>query len=253
LTFTFVFFSIVSISENIADVGSRIEAAAGRAGRDSSAITLMAVSKTFPVESVLEAHAAGIRVFGENRVQEFAGKAEALRGLSSAQWHLIGHLQSNKAARAVELFDAVDSIDSMKLAEKLNAAAEKMGKTLPVLIEINVGGEEAKSGIGLGSGELSRILINAETWKNLAVRGLMTVPPYIEDPEGARFYFRRLREIRDKIAARNLPGISMDVLSMGMSHDFEVAIEEGSTCVRVGTAIFGERKALQRSEVRLQK
>ncbi|MGA9474197.1 MAG: YggS family pyridoxal phosphate-dependent enzyme [Terriglobales bacterium] len=232
----------MSISENIGEVRSRIEAAAGRAGRNSSAITLMAVSKTFPVESVHEAHAAGVRVFGENRVQEFMRKADAVCGLAGAEWHLIGHLQSNKAAKAVELFDAVDSIDSMKLAEKLNADAKKIGKTLPVLIEINVGGEEAKSGIGLGSGELSRILINAETWKNLAVRGLMTVPPYTEDPEGARPYFRRVREIRDKIAGRNLPGISMNVLSMGMSHDFEVAIAEGSTCVRVGTAIFGVRE-----------
>lgn len=232
----------MSISENIADVRSRIEAAARRAGRNSSVITLMAVSKTFPAESVREAHAAGVRVFGENRVQEFAGKVDALRSLPGAEWHLIGHLQSNKAAKAVELFSAVDSIDSLKLAEKLNAAAEKLGKSLPVLIEINVGGEEAKSGIGLGSGELSRILINAETWKSLAVRGLMTVPPYTDDPEGARPYFRRLREIREKIAARHLPGVSMDVLSMGMSHDFEVAIEEGSTCVRVGTGIFGERQ-----------
>ena len=230
-----------------------MKAAARRAARDSSAIALMAVSKTFPVESVRLAYAAGIRVFGENRVQEFAGKADALRGLAGAEWHLIGHLQSNKAARAAELYDAVDSVDSVKLAKKLNSEAEKMGKTLPVLIEINVGGEEAKSGIGLGSGELSRILINAETWKNLAVRGLMTVPPYTEDPEGARPNFRQLREIREKIAARHLPGVSMDVLSMGMSHDFEVAIEEGSTCVRVGTAIFGERKALQKSEVRLRK
>jgi PLP dependent protein len=231
----------VSISENIADVRSRIEAAARRAGRDPSAITLMAVSKTFPAQAIREAYAAGVRVFGENRVQEFAGKAEAVRDLDGAEWHLIGHLQTNKAARAAELFGAIDSVDSVKLAEKLNAAAENLGKVLPVLIEINVGGEEAKSGLALGSGELGRILIDAEGWKNLEVSGLMTVPPYTDDPEGARPHFRQLREIREKIAARHLPGVSMDVLSMGMSHDFEVAIEEGSTCVRVGTAIFGER------------
>ena len=236
----------MSISENIADVRSRVEAAARRAGRDSSAITLMAVSKTFPAEAIREAYAAGVRVFGENRVQEFAGKAEAVRDLAEAEWHLIGHLQTNKAARAAELFAAVDSVDSVKLAERLNAAAGKMAKTLPVLIEINVGGEEAKSGVSLGSGELGKILINVDAWKNLAVRGLMTVPPYTDDPEGARPYFRRLREIREKIAARHLPRVSMDVLSMGMSHDLEVAIEEGSTCVRVGTAIFGERKTLPR-------
>jgi len=231
----------VSISENIAEVRSRVESAARCARRDPSAITLMAVSKTFSVEAIREAYASGIRVFGENRVQEFAGKADALRGLTGAEWHLIGHLQSNKAARAAELFDAVDSLDSVKLAEKLNAAAEKLGKTLPVLIEINVGGEEAKSGVAMGSGELGKMLIQAEDWKNLSVRGLMTVPPYTDDPEDARPYFRQLREIRDKIAARRLPRVSMDVLSMGMSHDFEVAVEEGSTCVRVGTAIFGQR------------
>ena len=215
--------------------------AARRSGRDPSAVTLMGVSKTFPPESIRQAYAAGIRVFGENRVQEFAGKADALRDLGGAEWRLIGHLQTNKAAKGVELFSAVDSVDSVKLAEKLNSAAGKMGKTLPVLIEINVGGEEAKSGIALGSAELEHILQGAPQWKNLAIRGLMTVPPYTEDPEGARPYFRRLREIRDTIAARNLPAVAMDALSMGMSHDFEVAIAEGSTCVRVGTAIFGER------------
>jgi len=201
----------------------------------------MAVSKTFPAEAIREAHAAGVRVFGENRVQEFSTKAKALRELDGARFHFIGHLQSNKAAPAAELFDAIDAIDSVKLAERLNAAAEKLGKVLPVLIEINVGGEEAKSGLEMGSGELGKILIAAEDWKNLSLRGLMTIPPYTDDPEGARPYFRQLREIRDKIAARHLPWVSMDVLSMGMSHDFEVAIEEGSTCVRVGTAIFGNR------------
>jgi pyridoxal phosphate enzyme (YggS family) len=241
----FVVFAFMSIAENIAQVRERIAAAARRARRNPDEITLMAVSKSFPVRDIRDAHTGGLRVFGENRVQEFAGKVEALHDMAGVEWHLIGHLQSNKAVRAVELFDAVDSVDSVKLAEKLNAAAEKTGKTLPVLIEINVGGEEAKSGIDLGSGELGRILINAETWKNLAVRGLMTVPPYTEDPEQARLYFRQLREIRDKVAARQMPGVAMDVLSMGMSHDFEVAIEEGSTCVRVGTAIFGERRTSQ--------
>jgi len=231
----------VSIAENVAHVRERIATAARRAARNPADITLMAVSKTFPSESILEAYAAGIRVFGENRVQEFSGKSWDLHDLSGADWHLIGHLQTNKAAKAVELFTAIDSVDSVKLAEKLNAAAAKMGKILPVLIEINVGGEEAKSGITLGSVELEQILLGTRDWKNLAIGGLMTVPPYTEDPEGARPYFRRLRDIRDEIAARNLPAVAMDVLSMGMSHDFEVAIEEGSTCVRVGTAIFGER------------
>jgi pyridoxal phosphate enzyme (YggS family) len=231
----------VSIVENIARIRERIAAAARRAGRNPVEITLMGVSKTFPVELVREAYTAGIRVFGENRVQEFAGKADALRDLGDAQWNLIGHLQSNKAAKAAELFSAIDSLDSAKLAEKLSTAAERMGKTLPTLIEINVGGEEAKSGIAPGSEELETILLEAPQWKNLEVRGLMTVPPYNEVPESSRLFFRQLREIRDGIAARHLPGVTMDVLSMGMSHDFEVAVEEGSTCVRVGTAIFGER------------
>jgi pyridoxal phosphate enzyme (YggS family) len=232
----------MSIGENIAQVRERMAAAARRASGNPNTITLMGVSKTFPAERICEAYAAGLRVFGENRVQEFAGKADALRGLPDAEWHLIGHLQSNKAAKATELFDAVDSIDSARTAEKLNAFAESAGKTLSVLIEINVGGEQAKSGIAPGSEELEHILQGAPRWKNLTVRGLMTVPPYTEDPEGARAYFRQLREIRDGIAARRLPAVSMDVISMGMSHDFEVAIEEGATCVRVGTAIFGERE-----------
>jgi len=174
-------------------------------------------------------------------VQEFAGKCDALLNLSGAEWHLIGHLQSNKAAKAAELFSAVDAVDSARLAERLHAAAEKAGKTLSVLIEINVGGEEAKSGVALDSEELEQILLGAPQWPHIKVSGLMTVPPFTEAPEGARPYFRQLREIRDKIAKRNLPAVCMDVLSMGMSHDYEVAIEEGSTCVRVGTAIFGER------------
>jgi PLP dependent protein len=231
----------VSIAENIAQVRERVTSAARRAGRNPADITLMAVSKTFPPELIREAYGGGIRVFGENRVQEFAGKAGAVRDLAEADWHLIGHLQSNKAAKAVELFRAVDSVDSVRLSERLNSFAEAAGQTLAALIEVNVGGEEAKSGITPGSEELEQILIGVPQWRNLAILGLMTVPPYTEDPENARAYFRQLREIRDGIAARRLPAVSMDVLSMGMSHDFEVAIEEGSTCVRVGTAIFGER------------
>jgi len=231
----------MSIAENIARVKERIAIAARRAGRNADGITLMAVSKTFPPERIREAYAAGLRVFGENRVQEFSAKVELLRDTANVEWHLIGHLQTNKAAKAAELFTAIDSIDSVRLAARLNAAAEKLGATLPVLIEINAGGEEAKSGVAPGSAELEEILAVARDWKHLHVRGLMTVPPYTDDPEGARPFFRCLRKMRDQIAACGLPAISMDVLSMGMSHDFEVAIEEGSTCVRVGTAIFGVR------------
>ena len=155
---------------------------------------------------------------------------------------MIGHLQTNKAAKTAELFHAVDSVDSLKLAEKLDAAARSLGKRPDVLIEINVGGEAAKSGVAPDSPGLDELLLAAPRLEALIFHGLMTVPPFTDDPEEARPYFRRLREFRDAIAARKLPGIAMDQLSMGMSHDFEVAIEEGSTCVRVGTAIFGERK-----------
>ncbi len=201
----------------------------------------MGVSKTFSAERIREAYTAGLRVFGENRLQEFGDKVEALGDLPDAEWHMIGHLQTNKAAKAAELFDAVDSLDSVRLADRLNASAESAGKILPVLVEINVGGEQAKSGLAPDSDELEQILRSAPRWANLEIHGLMTVPPYTEDPEGSRPFFRQLREIRDRIAARELPRIGAGVLSMGMSHDFEVAIEEGSTCVRVGTAIFGER------------
>jgi pyridoxal phosphate enzyme (YggS family) len=232
----------MSIAENIAQVQERIAAAARSANRNPDEITLMAVTKTFPPDRIREAYAAGLRVFGENRVQEFAAKATTLRDLHDVEWHLIGHLQTNKAAKAAELFDAVDSVDSVRMAEKLNAAAESSGKTLSVLIEINVGGERAKSGVAPDSEALEQILQGAPRLRNLKIRGLMTVPPFTEDPEGSRPYFRQLRQIRDSIAARKLPQVGMEVLSMGMSHDFEVAIEEGATCVRVGTAIFGERE-----------
>jgi pyridoxal phosphate enzyme (YggS family) len=236
----------MSVLENIAAIHERIAAAARRAGRRPEEIALMAVSKTHPAERIREAYAAGLRLFGENRVQEFASKAAALADLAGADWHMIGHLQSNKAGKAAELFAAVDSVDSVKLAEKLDAAAHSLGKTglgkrLAVLIEINVGGEAAKSGIAPDSRELQELLLAAPRLEALEVCGLMTVPPFADDPEDARPYFRKLRELRDAIAARKLPDIRTDVLSMGMSHDFEVAITEGSTRIRVGTAIFGER------------
>jgi PLP dependent protein len=231
----------MSVGENVARVRDRIASAAHRAGRNPGEIALMAVTKTHPPARIREAHAAGIRLFGENRVQEFASKADALRDLEDAEWHMIGHLQSNKAANAAELFAAIDSVDSLKLAEKLNTSALNLPKKLPVLIEINVGGEAAKSGLLPGSRELETILEAAPRLTNLEFRGLMTIPPYTENPEDARPYFRQLLSLRDALAARKLPTIRMDTFSMGMSHDFEIAIEEGSTCVRVGTAIFGER------------
>jgi pyridoxal phosphate enzyme (YggS family) len=231
----------MSIAENIAEVRKRIARAAARVGRNHDSISLMAVSKTVEPERIREAYAAGLRVFGENRVQEFAEKSAALADLSEAEWHLIGHLQSNKAKKAAETFSAIDSVDSLRLAEKLNHAAQQIGKKLVVLIEIKTGEEESKAGIPLADPELERLLHAAPQLEHLQIHGLMTVPPFTEDPEGARLYFRALRDLRDTIAVRNLPAVQMDVLSMGMSHDFEVAIEEGSTCVRVGTAIFGAR------------
>ena len=231
----------MSVAENTARVQEKIRTAAARAGRDPEEITLMAVSKTFPADRIHEAYQVGIRHFGENRVQEFAGKIERLRDLGDAQWHMIGHLQTNKAGKAAELFSTIDSVDSLKLAEKLNDSASKSGKKLAVLIEVNVGGEAAKSGTPPESPELERLLSAAPGLDHLEIRGLMTIPPFTEDPQNARPFFRKLRELRDQIAARKFPGVRMEVLSMGMSHDFEVAIEEGSTCVRVGTAIFGDR------------
>ncbi|HXR16040.1 MAG TPA: YggS family pyridoxal phosphate-dependent enzyme [Terriglobales bacterium] len=235
----------MSIAENIARVRERIAAAARRASRRSEDVALMAVSKTFPAERIRDAYEAGLRLFGENRVQEFAGKTDALRELHDAEWHLIGHLQTNKGAKAVELFSAVDSVDSLRLAQKLNAAAQQLKKKLQVLIEINVGGEAAKSGVAPDSAELEHLLIAARELEHLEFRGLMTVPPFTDDQREARPHFRKLRELRDQIATRRLPAIDMHTLSMGMSHDFEVAIEEGSNCVRVGTAIFGERNRME--------
>ena len=244
----------MSIAQNIARIRERIAAAAARAGRNPSEIALMAVSKTMSADRIREAFEAGQRLFGENRVQEFQAKHAELSAASPtvasaavcnvfdierSEFHLIGHLQSNKAAKAVELFHSVDSVDSLRLAERLDAAAAKLGKILRVLVEVNVGGEQEKSGLAPESPELLEILRSGPRLRNLEFRGLMTIPPFTEDPEGARPYFRRLRELRDRLSAEI--GIPLSELSMGMSHDFEIAIEEGSTCVRVGTAIFGER------------
>jgi pyridoxal phosphate enzyme (YggS family) len=229
------------VAENIAHIKQRMAAAARRVGVNPEEIVLMAVSKTVPADKVREAYDAGLRSFGESKVQEMSAKAATLDDLQDAEWHMIGHLQSNKAQKAAELFGAVESLDSLRLAEKLNAACEQVGKTLAVSIEINVGGEAAKTGLDPHSPELQAILGAAEHLPYLEFRGLMTVPPFTEDPQGARPYFRKLRELRDQIAGSCWPRINMELLSMGMSHDFEVAIEEGSNCVRVGTAIFGER------------
>ena len=198
----------------------------------------MAVSKVHPVEALLEAYAAGQRLFGENRVQEAQGKVEQLRTelVEGLELHLIGPLQNNKTSKAAEIFDAVDTLDSMKTATRLNAAAEALGKTLRVLVEVKLSHEESKH--GLAPEELPGLLVELVTLPRLRVCGLMTVPPWSEDAESARPYFQRLRQLRDENVAV-YPMLTE--LSMGMSGDYRVAIEEGSTCVRVGTAIFGKR------------
>jgi pyridoxal phosphate enzyme (YggS family) len=223
-----------SLQENLAQIRSRIASAAARAGRDSGEIKLVVVSKTHPAETIREAIAAGQTIFGENKVQEAEGKIEEI-GREAAEWHLIGHLQSNKARRAVQLFDVIHSIDSVELARRLERICREEGRPeLPVLIQVDLARVETKSGVAEDDlPELAGFLKGCE---RLKFTGLMILPPYFEDPEAARPYFKRLRELRDSL----LDG--KGELSMGMSHDFEVAIEEGATIVRVGTAIFGERE-----------
>jgi PLP dependent protein len=233
----------MSVIENIARVQERIAAACLRSGRKAEEITLLAVAKTFPSEQIRAAYDAGLRVFGENRVQEFAGKTAALRDLLDAEWHMIGHLQTNKAAQAAELFSHIDSVDSVRLAHKLNSAASDLGKKISVLIEINIGAEPAKNGVAPQSAELENLLNAAPDLPSLDFRGLMTVPPYSDDPEQSRPYSRKIRELFRHLASRSLPAVQMETLSMGMSHDYEIAIEEGATCIRIGTAIFGERES----------
>jgi PLP dependent protein len=234
------------IAENIARLREQIEAAARRMARNPSEIELMAVTKTVAPARIREAYEAGVCLFGENRVQEFEAKRDLLRALSGAHWRMIGHLQTNKAARAAELFDGVDSVDSVRLARKLNSAAAEHAKKFPVLVEINIGGEQSKSGITPNSDEMNSLLELAPELTSLEFQGLMTVPPHHDNPEESRPYFRQMRKLFAEVSNRKLPGIEMKVLSMGMSHDFEIAIEEGSTCVRVGTAIFGERTTVRR-------
>jgi pyridoxal phosphate enzyme (YggS family) len=226
----------MSIAENLAHLHEQITEACRRSNRSESDVALMAVSKVHPVEAILEAYAAGQRLFGENRVQEFHEKSPHLTELTGAKFHLIGPLQSNKTAKAAELFDAIDAVDSLKIAQRLNTTAAALRKKLPVLIEVKLSHEESKH--GLAPEELPSLLAAMNELESIETVGLMTVPPWSEDAEVARPYFRELRRLRDESAAR-FPRVTQ--LSMGMSNDFTVAIEEGSTCVRVGTALFGRR------------
>jgi hypothetical protein len=231
------------LKENLAQLEEAVAAACRVAGRRREEVELMAVTKTFPAETVMEAAALGLTLFGENRVQEFALKAAALGSLrASTKCHLIGHLQSNKAARAAELFDGVDSLDSLRLAERLNEAAGKCGKRLPVLLEVKLSTEAAKTGLDARSSEAAQLLECLPGFSSLEVRGLMTVAPFGVGDEETRACFRALRELRERWAAAH-PRLNFNVLSMGMSGDFELAIAEGATRIRVGSALFGVRPA----------
>jgi len=229
---------MLDIKENVVSVRERIASACRRCGRRPEGVKLLAISKTFPAECIRVAYEAGLREFGENRVQEAQAKRPALSDLGIT-WHLVGHLQTNKARTARELFHWIHSIDSFRLAQKLEQAASPASGRLPVLLEVNLGGEESKAGVG--EREIIPLVEQVSHLATLELRGLMVIPPFRDDPEQVRPYFRRLRELAHEIEARNMPNVAMRELSMGMSHDFEVAIEEGSTIIRVGTAIFGVR------------
>ena len=228
------------LRENLYRVEEQISVACRAAGRPRGEVALMAVSKMHPAASIAAAEALGVRLFGENKVQEFQQKRTELGELPGVAIHLIGHLQSNKAAKAVALFASVDTLDSVSLAERLHGAAVAQGKRLAVLLEIKLSHEASKAGLAPDSAELALLLERMPDFTGLELRGLMTVPPYLDDLEAVRPYFARLRGLREQLAAAH-PRLSFAELSMGMSHDFPVAIAEGSTQVRIGTALFGAR------------
>jgi PLP dependent protein len=234
------------LKENFDRIEMQIAAACREAGRPRGEVTLMAVSKMHPASAIIAAEALGIRLFGENRVQEFQEKRTQLSlphgkpGQAGAEFHFIGHLQSNKGARAAEIFASMDTLDSVSLAERLNQTATRLGRRLAVLIEIKLSPEESKAGLEPGSVELQQLLEHLPGLPGLEFRGLMTVPPFLEDLSAVRPYFRQLRVLRDQLAAAHRR-LSFTELSMGMSHDFTVAIAEGATQVRIGTALFGPR------------
>ena len=246
-----------ALKENLDRIEAQIAAACREAGRPRDEVALMAVSKMHPASAIIAAEGLGVRLFGENRVQEFQEKSGLLSlahgkphgtpgqaGQAGAEFHLIGHLQSNKAARAAELFSSVDTLDSVSLAERLDQAALRAGRRLAVLIEIKLSPEESKAGLDPESAELGVLLERLPDLRGLELRGLMMVPPFLEDLSAVRPYFRGLRVLRDRLAAAH-PRLSFAELSMGMSHDFPVAIAEGATQVRIGTALFGARNYSQ--------
>lgn len=231
--------AVSELRQRLDEVRERIATAATRLGRAQEEITLVAVSKTHPVEVLRAALGTGLTDFGENRVQEADAKIMEL-GRDSVRWHLIGHLQANKARRAVKLFDTIHSLDSVSLARRLDRSCEEERRgELPVLIQVDLAGEKTKSGVP--ETELAAVVKSVNECSRLSLIGLMTLPPFFDDAERVRPFFRRLREVRDELHAAGRFGERRGELSMGMSHDFEVAIEEGATILRIGTAIFGER------------
>ncbi len=228
----------INISDNINTIKQRIVSAAVKCGRNPDSIKLLAVTKTIPTEYIIKAIDAGITMLGENYVQEAKDKIAAIG--SRAGWHMIGYLQTNKAKYAVTLFDYVHSVDRLELAQELDKRAGLINRKLNVLLEVNVSGEESKSGIP--AADVPALIEQIAGLENLVVHGLMTMAPYSHNPENARPYFSALRNLRDNISRQQSPGIQMEELSMGMTDDFEVAIEEGATIVRIGRAIFGKRK-----------
>jgi PLP dependent protein len=231
--------SVIDIAHSIRAIKERIAIAAEICGRAPEEITLLTVSKSFPKESIVQAVAAGVRRFGENRVQEAEGKISLLDLSLELEWHLIGHLQSNKTKKAAELFDMIHSIDSISAAGKLNQASQDIGKIMPVLLQVNLGGEATKAGVD--STQIRELVEAFSNFKNLRLDGLMAIPPYFENPEGARPYFAELWRLGEALESEQRGCLGRRHLSMGMSHDFEVAIQEGATIVRIGTAIFGSR------------
>ena len=237
---------MTALKENLERLEDAISAACRTAGRARGEVELMAVSKTFPAETVAEAAALGLTLFGENRVQEFGAKALHAADLWSRsargplRFHLIGHLQSNKSQRAAELFDAIDSVDSLRLAERINESAARLGKRIPVLIEVKLSPEETKAGLDPASDEAAQLLERLPDLANIELRGLMTIAPWGVPDAETRACFRALRCLRDQWSAAH-PRLALNVLSMGMSGDFPIAIEEGATRIRIGTALFGKR------------
>jgi pyridoxal phosphate enzyme (YggS family) len=229
----------LELKQRLEHIKERIRQAAKSCNRNPDSIRLVAVSKTVPAETVKEAIEAGATILGENYVQDAREKFDALVHYP-VSWHFIGHLQSNKAKYAVRLFDLIHSVDSLKLARALDKEAKKVDKIQPILVQVNISGEDTKSGIA--AEDAPGLISEISHLKNLSIEGLMTMPPYFYQPEKVRPYFAALRELRDQMKKQSLPNVSLEELSMGMTGDFEVAIEEGATLVRIGTAIFGERK-----------